>query len=82
MSRFGERRKTQPSAEMMTTLGGMLGGALGLFLLFFIVFAQSLTAITISAAGERDCGFYRHQPGADCERGCFIGRWLRSTLAH
>ena len=44
MSRFGEEER-RSHRQMMTTLGGMLGGALGLFLLIFIIFAQSLTAI-------------------------------------
>lgn len=43
MSRFGEEERSS-RRQMMATLGGMVSGASLLFLLFFIIFAQSLKA--------------------------------------
>ena len=43
MSRFGEEERSS-RRQMMATLGGMVSGAFLLFLLFFIIFAQSLKA--------------------------------------
>lgn len=41
MSRFGEEEK-RSRQQMLTTLGGLLVGGVALFLLFFVIFAQSL----------------------------------------
>ena len=43
MTRFGEEER-RSRQQMMATLGGMGSGAFLLFLLFFIIFAQSLRA--------------------------------------
>ena len=43
MSRFGDDERTS-RRQMISTLGGMASGAFLLFLIFFIIFAQSLRA--------------------------------------
>ena len=43
MSRFGDDERNSRK-QMLSTLGGMASGAFLLFLIFFIIFAQSLKA--------------------------------------